>query len=98
MSFFSKLKSLIPHRSKPMLSVLGWYMYNYCLKIISDDGLDSKEYIDSYEEWLEDFRKNITYAGKHPCRKDAALIYVEMMQGLDLEFCDELKEIGINKL
>ena len=71
-------------------------MLKYCKKI-ADRLWEEKDFNEAYEISLEDFRQHLRFDdGSLASREDAAEVFVEMMSELNLVFCEELTEMGIN--
>lgn len=96
MGLFAKLKNLFYRKKETILSVRGYYMLKYCKKI-ADKLWEEKDFNEAYEISLEDFRQHLRFDdGSMASREDAAEVFVEMMSELNLVFCEELTEMGIN--
>ena len=97
MGLFQKIKELFaPKEEGQILSVKGYYMIKYCQKI-ANKTWQEKDYNESYENGLEDFRKTLYYKdGSSVSREDAAEMFIEIMKEVVTDFCDELVEMGVN--
>lgn len=96
----SFLKQKLKFKEEKILTVKGYYLYEYCKKILSGE-IEEKDKINHYEEWLEDMSLafiDINDGVSHPNREQTAELYVYTLKNMNVSFCKELSEIGITKI
>ena len=98
MGLFQKIKDFFFLPEENYLTVQGYYYLKYVKKIV--DGVwKESDYIEHYENALEDFRKKLHFDdGSLASREDAAEMFIKMMTEFNVVPCEELVEMGINSL
>lgn len=96
MGLFQKIKDFFFPPKEICLTVQGYYYLKYVKKIV--DGVwKESDYIEHYENALEDFQKKLHFDdGSLASREDAAEVFMDMMAELNVVPCEELVEMGVN--
>lgn len=97
MGLFQKIKDFFFPTPKFYLTIQGYYFLKYIKKIVDGSWKEESDYIEDYENTLENIRKELCLDdGSSASREEAAEAFITMVAQLEVIPCEELIEIGIN--